>query len=206
MTLFEEIIEIFFEKTSPVDISLISPKSYLKKYREQLSEVYFDDIIIATNYTNIEKELEQYKFFSDRSHIDLWCKIFQKNISYLENSWWYWSLNDFCITGVPMHWTRYFFRWFDHIYFIVKILWKKWYNVKKIINTRFTWYQSKLRKEGRLRNRENAYFIRKLQKIPEKIILIDDVVSTASSVNSCAKILKKSWAKTVIVLALASNL
>lgn len=38
------------------------------------------------------------------------------------------------------------------------------------------------------------------------MILLDDVVSTASSVNECAKVLKSAGVKYVLVLVLATNI
>lgn len=39
----------------------------------------------------------------------------------------------------------------------------------------------------------------------KKVLLIDDVVTTCSTVNECAKVLKKAGAKEVTVLALARD-
>ena len=45
-----------------------------------------------------------------------------------------------------------------------------------------------------------------LDKLDKKVfILVDDVVSTWTTINEISKILKKSWAKNIIALVIASN-
>jgi len=62
--------------------------------------------------------------------------------------------------------------------------------------------QAGSRKE-RKANVEGAFVLKEEQKIPRKILLIDDVVTTGATVEEAAKTLKKTGAKEVIALALA---
>ncbi len=61
-----------------------------------------------------------------------------------------------------------------------------------------------LKKEERQRNVRNAFRVRNQEKIKNKaVLLIDDVLSTTSTVNEAAKALRKAGAKRVDVFALA---
>lgn len=205
MSIFSDILSIFVDKNFSKNSKNTKIKSFslLKKYKEELDEIYFDDIFVATYYENIKNKLEQYKFFSDRSLVaefsDLFCRIYVEQMSNFDK-------NDFYITSVPMHWSRYLIRWFDHMSNLAKYFCEKNnFNYIKILGVKFTKRQAKLNKKQRLKNRENVYFIKNFDKIPENIILLDDVVSTASSVNICAKKLKEFGVKKVFVFTLATN-
>jgi competence protein ComFC len=62
--------------------------------------------------------------------------------------------------------------------------------------------QSSLSKNERVRNVKGAY-ISDGGVQGKRIILVDDVVTTAATVNECAKVLKKAGASTVVVVAAA---
>lgn len=62
--------------------------------------------------------------------------------------------------------------------------------------------QSSLSKNERVRNVKGAYVSDDIVR-GKRIILVDDVVTTAATVNECAKVLKKAGASTVTVVAAA---
>lgn len=66
--------------------------------------------------------------------------------------------------------------------------------------------QSKLGKVERNKNVENVYFLKKKEKIiNKKILLVDDIFTTGSTVNECAKILINAKAKEVDILTIAKD-
>ena len=107
------------------------------------------------------------------------------------------------ITSVPSHIFRKFIRFKHPAEVIAKLLSKK-YEISylkllsRIINTEFQW---KLHKDKRFANIRNA-FICKKHLSDLKILLVDDIVTTGSTLNECAKMLKKSGAVKVDALAL----
>lgn len=203
MSLISSILQIFLEKNWDGYIRQASPVSRLVEYKNELKDIYFDDIIVCTQYKNIKFYLEKYKFFSEREYYCIFVDYMLEAYSHIKEKY---KIEDCIITTVPMHWTRYFIRWFDHMYLIwKKISQKLWYSCEKLIWTRFTYRQVYLTKEKRLKNRENKYYPLIKKYIPETVILLDDVVTTGVSINECSRILKQMWVKRVIVLVLATN-
>ncbi len=56
----------------------------------------------------------------------------------------------------------------------------------------FAFRQSHLSRKKRLANKVNHFRIKSHQKIPEKVFLFDDVISTGSTANECARVLKSA--------------
>lgn len=106
-----------------------------------------------------------------------------------------------------MHWSRYLIRGFDHVAILGEQLAKHEHiPFQKLLRAKYTKRQSKLQKSERVRNREHAFVLApNTKKIPETVILIDDVISTGSTANACARILKKAGVKYVYSFFLASN-
>jgi competence protein ComFC len=67
--------------------------------------------------------------------------------------------------------------------------------------------QSRLARKERLENLKGAFIIKGMKKISGKsILLVDDVFTTGSTVNECAKVLKEAGARQVSVITLARAL
>lgn len=161
-----------------------------------------DRILVASHYHDIDRKIEAYKYRSDRHHstlfVDLLSRLLQKYPEVIDD--------DTALVGVPMHWSRYSLRGFNHIDRLVRQLAKKEnhqviYPLKANISRR----QSQLSKPKRKKNREQAYSLRNIGKITKNIILIDDVISTGSTANACAKLLKDIGVESVYGVFLASN-
>lgn len=66
--------------------------------------------------------------------------------------------------------------------------------------------QSSLNKKARQYNLKNAYEVRNSEMIKEKkVLLFDDIYTTGSTVNECAKVLKNAGASEVNVLTIAKD-
>jgi len=73
---------------------------------------------------------------------------------------------------------------------------------KKINNT----MQSTLTQKQRIDNVKNVYEIKRVEYIKNKnIILFDDMFTTGSTANECAKLLKQNGANKILVLTLAKD-
>ena len=75
-----------------------------------------------------------------------------------------------------------------------------------LIKTKNIVEQSKLNKEQREKNIQNVYELKNEQIINnKKILLIDDIYTTGSTVNECSKMLRKAQPRKVDVLVLAKD-
>lgn len=73
-----------------------------------------------------------------------------------------------------------------------------------LVKIKSTTSQMELKKTEREKNLENAFKIKNPEKFSEKkIFLVDDVYTTGSTMEECAKILKNSGVKTVWGIAIA---
>ena len=75
-----------------------------------------------------------------------------------------------------------------------------------LIKNKWTREQNTLDRVGRLRNLKDSFSIRNPHEFKDKkVILIDDIITTGSTFNECAKELKESGAIDVLCLALTSS-
>lgn len=76
-----------------------------------------------------------------------------------------------------------------------------------LIKTRHTKPQAKLKENLRAQNIKNAYSVKNSAQIKGKrVLLIDDIMTTGSTLNECARTLLKAGAKTVDTLTVARTL
>lgn len=77
------------------------------------------------------------------------------------------------------------------------------YNVQNLLERNSVIEQKTLDREQRLNSIGKSYFFRKnITDIPEVVCLIDDVITTGSTIESCARVLKSVGIKKVFVVSL----
>lgn len=113
------------------------------------------------------------------------------------------------IIPVPLHFLKYFVRSFSPTVYIASTISKILripigFNILRKI--KYTKSQVGLQREERLKNLKGSFTIIKKSKskVEDKtVLLVDDVYTTGATVSICAKLLKDSGAKSVIVFILA---
>lgn len=172
--------------------------------------VYYDKIIILTHYKNtiIKKLIKDSKFYWKKDILeDFWkylSTLFLKNEEIKK-------IEDYLIVALPMFFLRKLIRWYNQSEILAKYIWKELnisYNFKIIKKIKHTTQQSKLSKLKRENNLKNTFKIndKYLDEIRWKtIILVDDVVSTWTTINEISKLFKKNWVKNVIGIVIASD-
>ena len=147
------ISDIFFESKSEQS-DIFSPQELTEHYRTELDECYLDAIYVASSYRQARDIIETYKYKSDRQCVsicvDLLAKLVEEyNIVPTQNV---------SLVGVPMHWSRYMIRGFNHIDLLVSKL-SKHIGIPSLkpIQAHWTRRQSQLSKDKRIKNRENAF-------------------------------------------------
>jgi len=110
------------------------------------------------------------------------------------------------IVPVPLHPTRLRERGFNQALLLARAFFPKDRRVTAslLIRTRPTEPQTSFNGAARRTNLKNAFAVVKPQRLAgKKILLIDDVFTTGTTVNECARVLKKAGAVEVMVLTLA---
>lgn len=114
------------------------------------------------------------------------------------------------IVPIPLHVARERQRGFNQALLIAQMI-RRFQGrnlrvAKVLLKKKNTCPQSLLPRTERLKNLTGAFSIKKRTRVrDEHILLIDDVVTTGSTVNECAKILKAQGARRVDFLAIARS-
>ncbi len=83
---------------------------------------------------------------------------------------------------------------------------RRWRFRRLLRKTRRTPRQAALGRKARLVNLRGAFCIRRGIKIPSHVVIVDDVLTTGSTVGECARVLKKAGAERVDVITVARSL
>jgi len=178
-------------------------------YKKSLGNYwYLDGAFVALQYTDeLKSELEAYKYYSKREKKDIFLPKLTEcfELFCLEG-----IDRDAVITTVPLHFLSHFRRGYNHSEILAKGIAKQEGNIFRDLlkKSRFTKHQAKLDRSHRLRNVRNSFSFRERHRKEIKgrdIILVDDVISTGSTANECAGLLKKNGAKRVFGLFLATS-
>ncbi len=196
---FEDVCYVCKGKTNNFDI-----------HKSCLENVYYDKVIILSHYKNkhIKKLIKDFKFYKLKDiRDDFWeylSKLFIENEVYK-------NTDDYILIFPPMGFIKKLKRWYNHSELLTRTISKNIkidINSKLIKKTKTTRQQSILSREKRLTNLNNSFKIakNKIDNFDKKtFIIVDDVISTWSTINEISKVLKQAWAKKVIWLIVASD-
>jgi ComF family protein len=110
------------------------------------------------------------------------------------------------LVPVPLHSARYRERDFNQAEVLAKLLAKRagkpvWRALKRI---RYTTTQTRLDRQERMENLRNAFRVRHASLVHSRhLILVDDVFTTGSTVEECARVLRLAGAASVRVVTVA---
>ena len=167
---------------------------------------YFSTHMYLFKYEGIiRNKIISYKF-NDKPYLyKTFCEIFVKNKKVCE------IIKKYdIIISVPMYKKKKNQRGYNQSELIAKETAKKVENIEYrndiLIKIRNTAKQSSLNKEQRKENLKNAYAVNNNEYILNKNILIfDDIYTTGSTANECAKTLIEAGAKDVGILTIARD-
>lgn len=163
----------------------------------------FDKARSIFTYDDVSKRLIHHFKYYDRTILaktftNLICNRYQNIIDQAD-----------LIIPIPMHRIKRIFRLYNQAAILAKAIAthsKKPISYEVLVKTRWTKAQTSLTKKQRLTNLFGSFAIKNKSEIKDKnIILIDDVMTTGSTVSLCASLLKKAGAKKVIVITVAST-
>ena len=172
---------------------------------EEIEDKYFNELMYIFKYEGqVRKLILDYKF-NDKSYIYLtFTKFLLKNEKIFEN-----IKNYDKIVPVPISKKRLKVRGYNQSYLIAKEIARQT-NLEIVnnclIKSKNIIEQSKLNKEERIQNIQGVYEIKNKELIDnKKILLIDDIYTTGSTVNECSKILRKGNPTKIGILVLAKD-
>jgi len=149
---------------------------------------------------NNAKIMHYFKYYGFKDLAEImtqdFAKILPKSIKKLDNLF---------VIPVPIHWTRFLWRGFNQAQILASKFSKK--NKKfelhdnNLIKYKKTKTQVKLNRKARLKNIKNVFKLKNPAKIKDKtILLIDDVITTGSTLKEIENLLLKAGAKKVYAL------
>lgn len=197
---FQTIFSIFFDEEDRENTAF-SPEDLTAHYRSEISSLSVDRIYIAWAYRDYHKKIESYKYRSNREYAEYFAQIFDTMIQK-----YIWDTSEYIIVPVPMHWSRYLYRSYDHMGLIASILEKEYgYYISHLLGVHFSLKQAKLHKQARKKNSVDRFFLKNRNFWGKKIILIDDIISSGYTLSSCSKLLKNISHSEIISFFIASN-
>lgn len=164
---------------------------------------YVDDLYVSLLYNRFTKDfIHQYKFNSKSYLFKTFSSYMNKTLSELE-------IFDYdLIIPVPIHRRKEAIRGYNQSYLLAREIAK--YNNKPIlkdilIKSKWTREQNKLNLHERRSNLRDSFIVKKEELIlKKKILLIDDIVTTGITLESCGKELKENGADKIIALCLST--
>jgi ComF family protein len=164
---------------------------------------FFDHAISLFEYNEHSKNLIHKFKYGDKTYFSRYfAEWLYKRIGVNIGSYEY-------IIPVPLHRTRMRQRFYNQSSLLAKDLGKLAglkFLPNALIKTRYDVPQTSLPKNQRLKNVKNSFIINQQYKEEiknSKIILVDDVYTTGSTINECSKILKKHKCYEITALTLA---
>lgn len=105
------------------------------------------------------------------------------------------------IVSIPLYWHKYNYRGFNQSTLIGQFFADKYkllFSEEILLRKRATISQTKLSMEERRKNVEDVFFINiEKEKMPENILLVDDVWTTGATLKTAGNLLKRNGAKRV---------
>ncbi len=185
-------------------ISCYKPAPFGKTHPDCVTRNTVDGAIAGLSYRDLKVkkiiEVFKYNFVSDLS-----SPISNAIIEAMDRQGLNDYFKDFIIVSVPLHQRRFNWRGFNQSELLAEELGKKLnvqINNKLITRSKYTEPQIKLTREERKRNMENAFIVHDEIR-DKKILLVDDVVTSGSTANEIAKLLKQNKAAEVWIISAA---
>lgn len=166
---------------------------------------HFDGVICLCEYKGIVRQaIVGYKFFNKAAYYRAFALMLADKIKKMTR-----MLSFDIIISVPLHYEKQKARGYNQSYLISRVLGKETgifegsHLLSRVKNTES---QSTLSRKERILNVENAFKVSSPEKIAGKrVLLIDDVLTTGSTLDECSKVLKLAGALEVVAVVVASG-
>lgn len=172
-----------------------------------------DGVLVATYYDHpiASKLIKDFKFLGFKENAKYLAEILSKKIKLSPG----FLLEESILVGVPIHLKKFRLRGFNQTELILeelqKLMAKDAIKIKTdkeiILKNIFHTAQSKTKSmTERRKNVKNTFAVNEKKKIPQNIIILDDVMTTGATLNEMARVLKNGGAKNVWGLIVAREI
>jgi len=166
---------------------------------------YCDGVVSVFRYTGVVKEsLIRFKFFNEPSYYRTYAGLIADKLDKLIDVSQY-----HMIMSVPLHKQREFSRGYNQARLISEELAKELRlpeGSRLLKRRRRTETQSLLDRHKRSQNVKGAFIVTSPVKVAGKyIILVDDILTTGSTLEECSRILKEAGAQKVTAVVVATG-
>ncbi len=162
--------------------------------------LYKEGIAVFAHTGEIKKSIYKIKYCNKREYVDFYAgevtRLYGKKI----NSW-----NSDAIIPVPLHRKKQLSRGYNQAEIIAKVISKQTgipMNSKILMRIKNTKPQKELNDTDRKKNLENAFKINKSIVKLKKVILVDDIYTTGSTIDGCTEELIKGGIDEVYYISL----
>ena len=171
---------------------------------KKIDDKYFDYMICDSFYIGSKKRLIHNFKFHEKSYL---YKYFIELVLKKEKICEFLKKFDF-ITYIPMSYKRKLKRGYNQSELLAKELGRKLEIkvIKTLEKSKNTKVQSTLKEEEREDNVKNAFsFLENIEIRNKNIVLVDDILTTGSTVNSASRILKQNGANKICVFTISKT-
>ena len=149
----------------------------------------------------MKKSLYDFKYKNKREYAKAYGEELVNNLKYEILAW-----NADVIMPVPLHKSKLRHRGYNQAELIARELSRRLeipMDSKILKRTRKTRAQKELNDSDRKKNVKNAFIVDKSIVKYKKVILVDDIYTTGSTIDSCAKVLKEKGVEKVYYVSLS---
>lgn len=168
-------------------------------------EFYFEYGFSLWCYSDkMKKSIAQFKYHNRKEYASFYGEEFVKHFG--EKLL---DLQPDVLIPVPVHWTRYIQRGYNQAAVVAKKI-GKYLDIPVeediLVRTKKTIAQKQLNDRERVHNLSHAFSVspkwKKSVNMLKKVVIVDDIYTTGSTINACARILKEHGVGEVFFIAL----
>jgi len=181
-----------------------SKSTILRTWQEEEGS-YCDGALSVFEYTGMVKEsLIRFKFYNKPSYYRTYARLIADRLEKVTD-----VRNYDMVMSVPLHKHREFSRGYNQAYLISKALSRiiKLRECSPVLKReRYTESQSLLDRQKRNQNVRGAFTVVNPKKVSGKsILLVDDILTTGSTLEECGRVLKQAGAVKVFAVVVATG-
>ncbi len=180
-------------------------KETLLTTTQEAGDHYCDGAVSVFEYTGVVKEsLIRFKFYNEPGYYRTYAGLIAEKLTRIVDIMQY-----HMVISVPLHKHKEFSRGYNQAYLISKGLSRKLMLPERsglIKRCRYTEAQSLLDKEKRCQNVKGAFTVKSPDRVAGKsILLVDDILTTGSTLEECARVLKNAGAMKITAVVVATG-